>query len=193
VRDAGIRVAVVLVVIGLHGLALLLFLLPARLPGFAAKQPGRETVLYLLRAPPPPVRPISRPRATVPLAATRPGWRNLPAAPAPPSESELQGLGADLFSCRPEDVDGLSPDQRERCARTGLAVAQPPPGRFASLQSRTRQPGRWAAELARKKAPPLAPCFSHAGFSPLATAFCVAEMAIDGYDQDNHEKYYLGN
>jgi hypothetical protein len=192
VRDAAPRAVAVLVVIALHVLALFLFFLPARLPGFAVNGAVRETVLYLWHAPP-PVQQTGRPTAVVPRLSTGKIMRSLPAlAPAQPSESQLQGLGADLFACRPEDIGGLSLEQQMRCAHVGLAIAQPPPDLFAPLRSRSRNPQRWATALALHKAPPLAPCFTHQGFSPLATAFCLAEMAIDGYDQDNHDKYYLG-
>jgi hypothetical protein len=118
--------------------------------------------------------------------------RSLPALPpVQPSESDLQGLAADLFSCRPEDIGDLALSQQERCARVQLAAVQPPPSPFARALD-VRHRGRWQIGLALQKSPPIAPCFSHQGFSPLATAFCLVEMAVDGYDQDNHEKYYLG-
>jgi hypothetical protein len=185
-------VAALVVVIALHVLALSLFFLPARLPTMALGPAERETVLYLWRAPPPPVRRTSRPTIAVPRFETRRIWRSLPLVPpAQPSESQLQGVGADLFSCRPEDIGGLSLSQQTRCARVGLAATEPPPSPFARALHMAHR-GRWETALALQKAPPLAPCFTHQGFSPLATAFCLAEMAIDGYDQDNHEKYYLG-
>ena len=192
VKEAAPRAAALAIVAALHVLALFLFFLPARLPTIALDRAERETVLYLWRAPPPPVQRTS-PTVAVPHFETRRAWRSLPVMPpAQPGESQLQGLGADLFSCRPEDIGGLPLDQQSQCARVGVAVAQPPPDKFFPLLSRSRHAGRWAVALALHKSPPLAPCFTHQGFSPLATAFCLAEMAIDGYDQDNHEKYYLG-
>ena len=192
VREAAPRAAAALVVVALHVVALFLFFLPARLPGIAVDRAVHETILYLRRAPP-PVQRTSHPTAAFPRFTRGRLLRSLPVLPpTPPSERQMQGLATDLFACRPEDIGGLSLDQQTQCFRVGLAALPPTPSVFAPLTSRSRNPRRWATALALQKAPPLAPCFSHQGISPLGTAFCIAEMAIDGYDQDNHEKYYLG-
>lgn len=156
------------------------------------RQSLHETVLYLVRATPRPLPPAPRKRPAAPspaISADRYRF-SAPIGPAVPSEQDTQGVGAELFSCRPETIGDLSPDLQARCARVGLAANPPPVGLFASALD-VRNRGRWVTGLARKKSPPLAPCFSHDGFSPLGTAFCLAEMLVNGYDSDNHEKYYF--
>lgn len=144
--------------------------------------PGEELIWLL----PPPKKPVvaptpghaSLPQATV--AAPRnplPDYRGITIPDAPlASAPSLGGLHGALFGCA--DLDKLSPEERARC---GSALAVPDDTvDFRDGVGRSRSAALWEHGRQRKNAPLLLPCMNPNGFSPLGTAFCLAQSAAQG-------------
>lgn len=135
---------------------------------------------------PPPKKPVvplprkpdeARPSApAAPPASALPDYRGLTIPAAPPAASSLGGLHGSLFGCA--DLDKLSPEERVRC---GSALAVPDNSvDFRDGVNRSRSAALWEQRRLRKNGPLLLPCMNPQGFSPLATALCLAKGAVEG-------------
>ena len=108
----------------------------------------------------------------------------------PLSFPDISGFGFALNSCAPENLTNLSWEDRLKCERRtprydATAVNIP--------VFRIRDRVRWERELAIKQSPPLAPCASPNNSAlnliNLATALCLGDILVNGYDPDKMEHY----
>lgn len=132
---------------------------------------------------PAPVQPDrGAPRATAPQAPL-PDYRGITIPNAP---TTLGGLQGSLFGCA--NLDHLSPEARAHC---GAALAVPNDTvDFQDGTGRSRAAALWERGRQRKNAPPLLPCMNPQGFSPLATALCLAKAAADGGIKPDEQPSY---
>jgi hypothetical protein len=148
--------------------------------------------------PPPPKKPVAAPpvkteeaspRATVAAPRNRlPDYRGITIPDAPPSVAapSLGGLHGSLFGCA--DLDKLSPEERVRC---GSALAVPDNAvDFHDGVNRSRSAALWERGRLRKNGPLLLPCMNPQGFSPLATALCLAKTAATGELKPDEQPSY---
>jgi len=154
---------------------------------------ARETILHLQPLPKPEpkiekiVPPSHKPAPEVSLP-----FHNVITLPQSPDANAktLQGLGSELFDCRPENLSMLSAEQRAQCANRG-----PKPNDavdFADHTNRAKDAARWAREKQRKNGPPLLPCASTQSiFATMSTATlaCLANGALNGFDPDTAPMY----
>jgi hypothetical protein len=115
------------------------------------------------------------------------------AAPSTRAPNDLSDLHGQLFRCAPETLADLTPEDRARCkgAAGGIGQADPnaipwPNNKYAP----TKNTWRWARNVQRKNAPPLLPCASPQGISPIATALCLANAAVNGFDVEHKPEYF---
>lgn len=154
---------------------------------FAA--PVREMILYLQPLPKPRIQkmaPLARksaPEFAIP-------FHHAITLPQSPDAKALQGLGKELFDCRPENLAELTAEQRALCVNR-----TPKPNDsvdFADHTNRAKDAARWARERQRKNGPALLPCAStqsiYATMST-ATLLCLAHGAINGFDPDSAPMY----
>jgi hypothetical protein len=182
-------------VLALH-LVFIAILLHATVTPTPAILPARESILWFVlphRATPAPARPrepgiVRRARPAAPpnrdyRAITLP-WQNRSAPPG-----DLHSL---LFNCAPENLAGLSPEQRMQCAQSPLVPKQNDSVDYADHTDRSHNAARWAREKQRKNGPLLLPCASPQsilGLASLGGALCVAHGLAKGFDTDNLPLY----
>jgi hypothetical protein len=157
--------------------------------------PSGELIWFL--PPPPkkivaPVKPDAAPQPRATLSAPRnplPDYRGITIPDAPPAAAaapSLGGLHGTLFGCA--DLDKLSPEERVRC---GSALAVPDNAvDFHDGVNRSRSAALWERGRLRKNAPLLLPCMNPNGFSPLATALCLAKSAATGELKPDEQPSY---
>jgi hypothetical protein len=187
-RLAGATIAVMLQ-LGL--VTIFIYSLPLVLP---VKKRVREITFFL----PPPreaARPATGPRrdrpSSLPSPAAPPASlppMALPPTMAPPA-TDLQGFGATLFGCAPENRNNLTPEQRARCGN--FAALPRDTGRVGEPPSLVKDPARRAAELAARNTPARVPCvtltsrsFGFAGAQDtgiMTDPLCVLNGWINGY------------
>jgi len=102
-------------------------------------------------------------------------------------QPQLQGLQTALAACAPENYDMASDEIRAVCGRIGLLVKNDP-GHFGVTQD-VADPAYWQRELARRKAPYLAPCMSPGGPDVLYTLYCIYDTLFHGYDPEKRRRY----
>jgi hypothetical protein len=97
-------------------------------------------------APPPPrlIQPLTQNPQPFPPPAI---------APIPPSD--LRGFGERLFNCAPENLAGMTLQERARC---GTGLTRPDDNATLTPRSRVKDPERRAAEMAAKNAQARVPC-----------------------------------
>jgi hypothetical protein len=147
-------------------------------------------------APPQPHREMRRPR-TMPSPAALPTIApfvvqpfTTPAVRAPNDLSELHGQ---LFGCAPEALGTLTPEQRAPCKGAAGTVGQVDPNAIPwpdRQYAPTKNTWRWARNVARKQAPTLLPCASPKGINYIATALCLANAAVNGFDNERKPEYF---
>ena len=113
-----------------------------------------------------------RPVAPAPGEATAP--------PAPNNTGSLKGLYFYLYECTPENFANLTEAEKARCAQASLSPVPNDTRSLLNQPSRAKDAPHWERALARKNAPPLLPCMSPGGFSPLGTALCLGKAAVKG-------------
>jgi len=119
-----------------------------------------------------------------------PNYRGItiPDAPIIPDAPVSPALRQALFGCTDGERSDLSPTQRARCAN---AFAHDDSVDIRDGTTRSRAAALWERGRQRKNAPFLAPCMNPQGFSPLYTALCAAQAAVDGkYDPDAQPGYF---
>ena len=143
-----------------------------------------DELIWFLPPPPKkivvPVKPEAAPQraAVAPPRNRLPDYRGITIPDAPPAAAapSLGGLHGSLFGCA--DLDKLSPEERVRC---GSALAVPDNAvDFHDGVNRSRSAALWERGRLRKNGPLLLPCMNPQGFSPLATALCLAKSAATG-------------
>ena len=195
-RDAR-KPAVAILVLSLHA-ALLAFLVQRdRWPAAQQRFSGPE-IVFVRIAPPAP----ESPREHRPHRAQSPKPRARIVSPfvlapftAPPTRapSGLSDLHGGLFDCAPETLAGLKPEQRAECGHTASAMAHRNPDVIPWPNNKyapTKNTWRWARNVQRKNAPPLLPCANPTGISPIATALCLANAAVNGFDAEHKPEYF---
>jgi hypothetical protein len=153
--------------------------------------PARKVIFYL--------RPLPQPRAKAD-PRERPNRKSAPdiaipfesstTLPQTPDAKALEGLGRELFDCRPENLSALPAEQRARCDSRRLMPDNSVD--FADHASRVRNAARWAREKQRKNGPALLPCASNQSiFATMSTAtlLCLLNGAIDGFDPESAPIY----
>jgi len=180
-------------IVALLHIAIALVFMRAVLGPKRAAAPARETILYLqpLLQPKPKIEkivpPSRKPVPQIPIPFHNP--ITLPQSPDANART-LQGLGSELFDCRPENLSALSAAQRRQCENRALKPSDSVG--FADHTNRAKDAARWAREKQRKNGPPLLPCAStqsiYATMST-ATLLCLAKGAINGFDPDNAPMY----
>jgi len=152
---------------------LLIALILSGLPKFTPlPRSVREIILVLMpktkRIEPKP-RENAVPRAIIAPPSPRTLRYAPPAAPATPATAKA--LNIPLLRCAPENLQKLSPEERENC--NGVGIAPPDKNTIAELRSHVRQPERRAAELAARRTPATFDC-TH-----------LETQVIDNIAQDN--------
>jgi hypothetical protein len=176
------RIPAAILALGLQGLFLALLL--HAFPLTAPRPLLRETLFLLPRLiekpPPPPPAPRiidARPPATsrpAPPIVVAPPQITAPAAPAPPSQADIQALGRALFNCAPENYGNLPPEQRAHCTHPGEGMAMNQPPNLMGTRSHVKDEAYWQEELAREQSPTMLPCMG--GLNLL----CVLKMIATG-------------
>jgi hypothetical protein len=184
------KVAGAAIVAVLHVAIALLFLRAMLAPKHTAV-PVRETVLYLQPLPKPKAEKIVPP-SRKPMPKISIPFHNVITLPQSQDENAkvLQGLGRELFDCRPENLSTLSAEQRAQCANRSLKPDDSVD--YADHTDRAMDAARWAREKQRKNGPALLPCASTQSiFATLSTGtlLCLAHGAVSGFDLDNGPLY----
>ncbi len=150
-------------------------------------QPVLQEIVLRFQALPKPSPPRRPGRGAVQLsgpAQALPDYRGIVIPDAPVSPELRQSL----FGCTDGERSDLSPAERARCAN---AFARDDSVDIHDGTTRSRAAALWERGRQHKDAPLLLPCMSPQGFSPLYTALCAAQTAVDGkYDPDDKPGYF---
>jgi hypothetical protein len=191
--------AAAVLVLSLHAAVLVFLLQRERWPIAEPKAAGPVIVFVHIAAPPPAATPRHdnrlpqkrRVQAAVPTIA--PFVVQPFTAPAARTANDLTDLHGQLFRCAPESLDKLTPEERDDCARAAGGIARHDPDAIPWPNNKyapTENTWRWARNVQRKNAPPLLPCASPNGISPIGTALCLANAAVNGFDAEHKPEYF---
>lgn len=191
--------AIAILVLSLHA-AMLAFLLERDRWPIPEQAPAGADIVFVRIAPPPPQATPRRdqrrpyvPAARAAVPAPAPFVVQPFSAPSPRAPGDLSDLHGQLFRCAPESLAELAPDERADCDHAAGTMAHRDPNAIPwpnNQYAPTKNTWRWARNVQRKNAPPLLPCASPQGISPIATALCLANAAVNGFDTEHKPEYF---
>lgn len=137
-------------------LLLIAFILSGLPKSVSVPRRVHEMILMLMPKPKriepkPREKPVPRPVIASPAPRT---LRYGP--PAPATAPTTKALNIPLLRCAPEDLEKLSPEEREGCS--GFGITPPDKNAVAELRSHVRAPAQHTAELAARRTPAKVDC-----------------------------------
>lgn len=172
-----------------HMAVIALFLTSLPKQHVAAKTETETTITLLPLLPPPLLEKKKKrvPRGASGTNAITPYFNPYTFKGLPLPQPNMQGVQMALAACSPENYDMAAIEIRTACDRIG-ALLRNDPGHFGVKQD-VADPKYWERELARRKAPYLAPCMTPSGPDLIHALKCIYGILADGYDSEKQLRY----